>query len=106
MVEKYSLPQITNRIWLIDLANAIQPISETYFIIYTKQVNDTKKAHLLEYRKVVIELREAFANLLKVIPSSTTRGSAFNVDFTGESKEDISIAAKVQKGRGNSLSRS
>jgi len=47
-----------------------------------------------------MELQEAFANLLKVIPSSTTRGSAFNVDFEGESEEDISIAAEVQKGRG------
>jgi len=63
--------------------------------MYTKQVNNTEKAHLLEYRKVAIELREAFANLLKVIPSSTTRGSAFNVDFTGESEEDISITTKV-----------
>jgi len=95
MAEKYGLPQITNRIWLMDLANVIRPISETYFVIYTKQVNDTEKAYLLEYHKVAIELREAFANLLKVVPSSTTRGSAFNVNFTGESKEDISIAAKV-----------
>jgi len=42
-----------------------------------------------------MELREAFVNLLKVIPSLTTRGSAFNVDFAGESKEDISITTKV-----------
>ena len=74
--------------------------------MYTKQANNTEKAYLLEYRKAVIELQEAFANLLKVVPSLTTRGSAFNVDFAGESKEDISITAKVQKGRGNSLSRS
>ena len=40
----------------MDLANAIQPISETYFIIYTKQANNTKKAYLLEYRKVAMEL--------------------------------------------------
>jgi hypothetical protein len=38
----------------------IQPISETYFIIYTKQANDTEKAHSLEYYKVVMELQEAF----------------------------------------------
>ena len=44
----------------MDLINIIQPISETYFVIYTKQANDTEKAYLLEYRKVVIELREAF----------------------------------------------
>ena len=87
----------------MDLTNAIQPISKTYFIIYTKQANNTKKAYLLEYCKVAIELREAFANLLKVILSLTTRGSVFNIDFTGESKEDISTT-KVQKGKGNSLS--
>jgi len=63
--------------------------------MYTKQANNTKKAHSSEYHKVAIELWEVFANLLKVIPSLTTKGSAFNVDFVGESKEDISIAAKV-----------
>jgi len=63
--------------------------------MYTKQVNNTKKAYLLEYHKVAIELREVFANLLKVILSLTTRGSAFNIDFAGESEEDISIAVKV-----------
>ena len=86
---------MANRIQLIDLINIIQPISETYFIIYTKQANNTKKAYLLEYYKAVIELREAFVNLLKVILSLTTRGSVFNVDFIGESKEDISITTKV-----------
>ena len=104
MAEKYKLLQITNRIQLIDLINAIQPISETYFIIYTKQANNTKKAYLLKYRKVIIELWEVFATLLKVIPSLTTRGSVFNIDFIEESKEDISITNKVQKGKGNSLS--
>jgi len=63
--------------------------------MYTKQANDTKKAHLLEYCKVVMELWKAFINLLKVIPSLTTRGSVFNVDFIGESEEDISITTKV-----------
>jgi hypothetical protein len=42
-----------------------------------------------------MELWEAFTTLLKVIPSSTTRGSAFNIDFAEESEEDISITAKV-----------
>jgi hypothetical protein len=32
------------------------------------------------------------------------RGSVFNVDFIGEPEEGISIAAEVQKGKGNSLS--
>jgi len=40
----------------MDLINIIQPISKTYFVLYTKQVNNTKKAPLLEYCKVVIEL--------------------------------------------------
>ena len=80
---------MANRIQLIDLTNIIQPISETYFIIYTKQANNTKKAYLLKYCKVVIELQEAFVNLFKVILSLTTRGSVFNIDFIGESKEDI-----------------
>ena len=31
------------------------------------------------------------------------RGSVFNIDFIGEPKDGISIAAKVQKGKGNSL---
>jgi len=79
----------------MDLINIIRPISETYFVIYTKQANNTKKAHLLEYCKVVMELREAFVNLLKVVPFLTTRGGVFNVDFVGKSKEDISITAKV-----------
>jgi len=78
----------------MDLVNAIRPISETYFVLYTKQANNTKKAPLLEYRKVVIELREAFQNLSKAVPT-TARGSVFNVDFAGEPKEGISIAAKV-----------
>ena len=95
MAEKHDLPQMTNGIWLIDLANAVRPISETYFIMYTKQANDTEKAHSSEYCKVAMELRKAFTNLSKVVPSLTTKGSAFNVDFVGESKEDIFIAAEV-----------
>ena len=97
MAEKYKLPQINNRIQLIDLINAIRPISETYYILYIKQADNTEKAYLLEYRKVVIELREAFANLLKVVPSLTTRGSVFNIDFVGESEENISITTKGLK---------
>jgi len=40
----------------MDLVNAIQPISKTYFVLYIKQANNTKKAPLLEYHKVAIEL--------------------------------------------------
>ena len=93
MAEKYELPQINNGIWLMDLANAIRPISETYFVMYTKQANDTEKAHSSEYRKVATELREAFQNLSKVVPT-TARGNIFNVDYVGESEEDI-LTTKV-----------
>ena len=60
MAEKYKLLQTTNRIWLMDLVNVIRPISETYFIMYTKQANDTEKALLSEYYKVAMELQEVF----------------------------------------------
>jgi hypothetical protein len=60
MAEKHDLPQMTNGIWLMDLANAIRPISETYFVLYIKQADNTEKAYLLGYRKVAMELREAF----------------------------------------------
>ena len=62
--------------------------------MYMKQANDTKKALLLEYHKVAIELREVFQTLSKS-RTIMVRGNAFNADFTGESKEDISITAKV-----------
>ena len=97
MAEKHELLQKNNSIQLIDFITAIQPISKTYSVLYSKQANNTEQAYLLGYRKVVIELREAFVNLLKVIPSSTTRGSIFNVDFVGESEEDISITTKGLK---------
>ena len=40
----------------MDLINAIRPISESYFVIYTKQVNNIEKAYLLKYYKVAIKL--------------------------------------------------
>ena len=73
----------------MDLINIIQPISKTYFVIYNKQANNTKKAYLLKYCKVVIELQEVFQNLSKAAPIMV-RGNAFNINFAGEFKEDIS----------------
>ena len=49
---------------------------------------------------MAIELQEVFQNLSKS-RLTTVRGNTFNVDFTGESKEDT-LPTKVQKGRGNS----
>ena len=77
----------------MDLANAIRPINEIYFVIYTKQANNTKKAYLLKYCKVVMELWKAFQNLFKVIPM-TIKGNTFNADYAGKSKEDT-LTTKV-----------
>jgi len=49
-----------------------------------------------------MELREAFQNLSKAIPT-IVRGNTFNADYVGESKEDI-LTTKGPKGKGNSLS--
>jgi hypothetical protein len=108
MAEKHNLPHMSNGIWLQDLAEAVRPLSETYFVLYTEQANDPQKSRSSEYRKVAMKLREAFANLSnKTAPSATVRGSAFNVDFAVDSEEDNSVAAKGQEiGRGNSSSRS
>ena len=102
MAKKHNLLQIINRIWLMDLIKVIQPISKTYFVIYNKQANNTKKAYLLKYCKVVIELREVFQNLSKAIPIMA-KGNTFNIDFAGKFKKNISTT-KVQKERENSLS--
>ena len=40
-----------------------------------------------------MELQEAFQNLSKAIPI-TVKGNAFNVDYVGESEEDI-LTTKV-----------
>ncbi len=56
--------------------------------MYIKQANDTKKAHLLEYYKVAMELWEVFQTLSKAVPTMV-RGNVFNADYTGESEEDI-----------------
>ena len=36
LVEKHKLLQMSNGIWLIDLVEAVRPLSETYFILYTE----------------------------------------------------------------------
>ena len=61
--------------------------------MYTKQTNDTEKAHSLEYHKVAMELWEAFQNLSKAIPMIIKK-NAFNTDYTGKSKEHI-LTTKV-----------
>jgi hypothetical protein len=88
-------------LWLTDLAQAVRPLSETYFVLYNKQAKDSEKAEPSEYRKMAMELREALANLPKKGPS-TVRGSTFNTEF-GE--EDPASGTEDSKGRGRSRSR-
>jgi len=108
MAEKYKIPQMSDGIWLQDLAEAVRPISDTYFVLFTEQSNDPNNSEPSEYRKVATQLREAFVNTSKKAnPTGTARGSAFNADFAGESEEENPDAAKGQtKGGGNSSSRS
>jgi hypothetical protein len=74
-------------------------LSDTLYIIYIDQANNPKKNKLLEYRKVVRKLREAFQNSSKRI--ITSRGSAFNTDFT-----ENNTASNIEevKGRDRSYS--
>jgi hypothetical protein len=90
---------MSDGIWLQDLAEAIQPLSETCFMMYTKEANDPKKSKPTEYRRVAKELREAFAHHTKKT-ARTVRGSAFNADFAGEPEEG-NPATGGQQGGGN-----
>jgi len=101
MAIKYKIPQMSLGLWLTDLAQAVRPLSETYFVLYNKQAKDSEKAEPSEYRKMAMELREALANLPKKGPS-TVRGSTFNTEF-GE--EDPASGTEDSKGRGRSRSR-
>jgi len=77
---KYELPQMSMGVWLVDLAQAVRPLSEAYFVTFTKRANKPEKSDSAEYVKVAMELREALSSLSKKI-TTTARGSAFNADF-------------------------
>jgi hypothetical protein len=82
LAEKYKLPQMSNGIWLRDIAQEVRPLSDTLYMIYTDQSNDPDKNKPSEYRKVAMKLREAFQSNPK--KTTTMRGSAFNADFGPE----------------------
>ena len=105
MAEKYSLPQISKGKWLLDLARAIRPLSDTYAILFTKEAKDPKRSKLAEYHKVAMDLREEFTNLNKKPAQGTIRGSAFNAEFAGEPEEGNSTT-EGQQGGGNTLTNS
>jgi len=73
-------------VWLVDLAHAVRPLSEAYYVTFIKRANKPEKSNSVEYVKVAMELREALSSLLK--KTSTTRGSAFNAEFAEEPSDD------------------
>ena len=100
LIEKYQLPQMSNGIWLRDIAQSVRPLSDTLYMNYIDQANDPEKNKSSEYRNVARKLREAFQNNSKKI--TTARGSAFNADFAGDAPASD---AEESKGRGRSRSR-
>jgi len=97
MAIKYKIPEIDDGSWLHDLADAIQPISDTFSVLYRTQADDNEKNESSEYRKVALRLRENFAHIVKrTTTSGTMRGSAFNADFAGESEEGDSNTTESQ----------
>jgi hypothetical protein len=102
---KYKLPQMSMGVWLVDLAQAVRPLSEAYFVTFTKRANKPKKSDPIEYVKVAMELREALASLSKKM-TTTARGSAFNADFNADfAGDDPAGDAEESKGRSRSRSR-
>ena len=89
---KYKLRQIDDGVWLQDLAKAIKPFSESLYTKYLSHAGNSEKNGSTRYRKIATELRQALDTFPKKPgPSGTMRGSAFNVDFAGET-EDGSLA--------------
>lgn len=98
LAEKYKLPQMSNGIWLVDIAQAVRPLSDTLYMTYTDQANDKEKSKPSQYRNVARKLREAFQSTSK--KTTTARGSTFNTEFGGE---DHASDAE-DKGRGGARS--
>jgi hypothetical protein len=101
--EKYKIPQMSDGIWLQDLAEVIRPFSDAYCMKYTTESNDPQKSRSSEYRRVAKELQEGLR-----IPSkkanATTRGSTFNSDFAEQAIEDHSDTTKGSR-RGQASAR-
>jgi hypothetical protein len=91
--EKYKIPQMSDGIWLQELAEVIRPFSDAYCMKYTTESNDPQKSRSSEYRRVAKELQEGLR-----IPSkkanATTRGSTFNADFAEQATMDHSNTTK------------
>jgi hypothetical protein len=92
---------VENGVWLIDLARALRPLSEAYFVSYNQQANKKERSDPSTYVEVAMELREALGYTAKKA-STIARGSTFNADFGGEEPPSD---AEDAKGKGRSRGR-
>ena len=99
-MDKYNLRQKDHGMWLIDLARAIRPLSDTLYHKYCEQADrGGKTSNISQYLKVSMYLMTAFQTSAKTT-TNTARGSAFNADFAGEPEEG-NPAIEEQHGGGN-----
>ena len=84
---------MSDRIWLQELAEVIQPFSDAYYIKYTTKSNDPQKLRSSEYRRVAKELQEGLIRPSKKA-NTTIRGSTFNADFAEQAIKDYSNTTK------------
>ena len=87
-VDKYKLPQRENGLWLIDLATAIRPLSDTLYHRYREHSKDPEKREFTNYHKLVPEIRDALGETPKKSSNTIARGSAFNTEFAGEPEDE------------------
>ena len=101
LIIKYNMPQMNEGLWLIDLAEAVRPLSESLYTKYYTQAEDDKESVVSEYRKVARHLRELLGNTRKA-PSGTARGSAFATEFAGEPEEATAPTDATKEGQNDS----
>ena len=101
--EKHKIPQMSDGIWLQELAEVIQPFSDAYSMKYTTESNDPQKSRSSEYRRVAKELQEGLRRPSEKA-NATTRGSTFNTDFAEQAIEDHSDTTKGSR-RGKASAR-
>ena len=91
--EKYKIPQMSDGIWLQDLAEVIRPFSDAYCMKYTTESNDPQKLRSSKYCRVAKELQEGLRRPSEKA-NATTKGSTFNADFAEQATIDHSNTTK------------
>jgi len=93
---KYNISEVHDGRWLRDLAQAVQPLSQSYFERLTEDAEDDTKADPSEYLTVARKLREALGTRKSASTGQTARGGAFNVSFGKEDPNEDSEATTSQ----------